>query len=96
MKNLTTPVLFLCFNRPEKTQQVFDCIRRAKPSKLYVAIDAPREGRPDDVEKCNKVKEIVHNVDWPCEAKYLEREKILVVLFQVRLLGTGCSHKRKR
>lgn len=74
---ITAPVLFLCFNRPEKTRQVFDCIRRAKPLKLYVAIDAPRDGRQDDIENCNKVKEIVHNVDWPCEAKYLEREKNL-------------------
>lgn len=77
MKNLTTPVLFLCFNRPEKTQQVFDSIRKVRPIKLYVAIDAPRDGRQDDIENCNRVKEIVHNVDWPCEAHYLEREKNL-------------------
>lgn len=76
-QEFTTPVLLLCFNRPEQTQQVFDTIRAVKPTKLYVAVDAPRDGRPGDVEGCNKVKEIVHNVDWPCETHYLEQEKNL-------------------
>ncbi len=75
--SIATPVLFMVFNRPEKTQQVFDSIRKVKPTKLYVAIDAPREGRQDDVENSNKVKAIVHNVDWPCEVHYLEHEKNL-------------------
>ena len=74
---ITTPVLFMVFNRPEKTQQVFDSIRKVRPTKLYVAIDAPREGRLDDVENSNKVKAIVHNVDWSCEVHYLEHEKNL-------------------
>lgn len=77
MKNIkiTTPVLLLAFNRPAKTQEVFECIRRAQPQKLYVAVDAPRDGRPDDVENCNLVKAIVKNVDWPCETHYLFHEK---------------------
>ena len=69
------PVLLLAFNRPAKTQEVFECIRRAKPQKLYVAVDAPREGHLDDVENCNQVKAIVKNVDWPCETHYLFHEK---------------------
>lgn len=70
-KEISSPVLLLAFNRPEKTKEVFECIRRARPKKFYAAIDAPREGRPDDVENCNKVKEIVKSVDWPCETHYL-------------------------
>lgn len=77
MKQITTPILFMVFNRPDKTQIVFDSIRSVKPTKLYVAIDAPRYGRQDDVENCNKVKSIVHNVDWPCETHYLEHEQNL-------------------
>ncbi|MBQ0063359.1 MAG: hypothetical protein KBS94_04935 [Prevotella sp.] len=77
MKQIQTPVLFLVFNRPEKTEQTFAAIRKAAPTKLYVAIDAPRESRPDDVENCNKVKKIVKNVDWPCETHYLIQEKNL-------------------
>ena len=76
-KVLYTPVLLLCFNRPEQTRQVFETIRSVKPQKLYVAVDAPREGRADDVENSKKVKEIVTNVDWECETHYLFQEKNL-------------------
>ncbi len=72
---IKAPVLLLAFNRPAKTREVFECIRRAKPQKLYVAVDAPREGRQDDVDNCNQVKAIVKNVDWPCETHYLFHEK---------------------
>lgn len=74
---LTTPVLFLAFNRPKQTARVFETIRQAQPSKLYVAVDAPREGRQDDVENNNAVKHIVENVDWPCETHYLYQKKNL-------------------
>ena len=74
---LTTPVLLLAFNRPEQTRQVFETIRSVQPEKLYVAVDAPREGRPDDIENSNKVKAIVKDVDWPCETHYLFQEKNL-------------------
>ena len=76
-QKLTVPVLLLAFNRPELTQQVFDTIRSVRPTKLYVAVDAPRVGRADDVENNNKVKEIVQQVDWPCETHYLFQEKNL-------------------
>lgn len=43
---LETPVLFLVFNRPETTRQVFEAIRQAKPSQLFVAVDWPRQLNP--------------------------------------------------
>lgn len=70
-KPIESPVLFMAFNRPEKTGQVFNAIRSVRPKKLYVAMDHPRAGRSDDVENCAKVKAIVENVDWPCETHYL-------------------------
>ena len=75
IKELYTPVLLLCFNRPSQTQQVFDMIRQVKPQKLYVSVDAPRDSREDDIVNCRKVKEIVTNVDWDCETHYLFHEK---------------------
>jgi len=68
---IVAPVLFLVFNRPEKTKQVFDVIRSAKPAKLYVAGDAPRNNNTNDIEAAAKVKEIVGNIDWECDVKYL-------------------------
>ena len=74
---LYTPVLLLAFNRPEQTRQVFNSIREAQPQKLYVAVDAPREGREDDIVNCEEVKKIVQSVDWPCETHYWFRDKNL-------------------
>ena len=71
IKSIEAPVLFMVFNRPEKTEQVFDAIRSVRPKKLYVAMDHPRLGRPDDDDNCAKVRAIVENVDWPCETHYL-------------------------
>lgn len=76
-KDFTTPILLLAFNRPEKTMRVFEMIRSVRPTKLYVAVDGPRAGRCDDVEKSEQVKEIVQAVDWPCETHYLFHEKNL-------------------
>ena len=76
-KKLTTPVLFLAFNRPEKTKQSFAAIRQAKPTKLYIALDAPRDNKPEDQKLCKAVKKIVLNVDWECETHYLFQEKNL-------------------
>lgn len=69
-----TAVLFLVFNRPDTTAQVFDAIRKAKPPRLYVAADGPRPNKHGEDLKVAEVKEIVSRVDWPCEVKTLYRE----------------------
>lgn len=68
-----SPVLFLVFNRPDVTQRVFESIRHARPSKLYVAADGPRPDRPEEAERCNQVRDIMTAVDWDCEVKTLFR-----------------------
>ena len=72
---LTSPVLFLIFNRPEITQQVFSAIRKAKPPRLYVAADGPRSDYPNEDEKCEHSRKIATNVDWDCEVKTLFRDQ---------------------
>lgn len=69
-----TPVLFIIFNRPDTTQKVFDAIRLAQPSRLYIAADAPRKNNQADILKCSKTREIVKDIDWPCEVYTLYRE----------------------
>jgi hypothetical protein len=78
---LQTAVLFLVFNRPDTTKRVFEAIRRAKPPRLYVASDGPREGKPGEVERVKAVRAAATAVDWPCEVKMLFRDKNL-----------GCKH----
>ena len=79
MNSHTIPVavLFLVFNRPDTTAQVFDAIRAARPARLYVASDGPRENRPGEAETVELVRSLVTQVDWPCEVKTLFREKNL-------------------
>jgi len=74
---LTTPVLFIIFNRPETTQLVFEAIRKARPPRLYVAADGPRPNVPTDKVRCEEARRIVDKIDWPCELKTLFRENNL-------------------
>ncbi|WP_194943043.1 nucleotide-diphospho-sugar transferase [Limnohabitans sp. 2KL-27] len=74
---LQTAVLFLVFNRPDTTKQVFKAIRQAKPPRLYVAADGPRANREGEAERVTQVREIATAVDWPCEVKTLFRDENL-------------------
>ena len=74
---LTTPVLFLIFNRPDTTQKVFDAIKKAKTKQLFVAADGPRENKEGEKEKCEQARKIIEQVDWDCKVKTLFRDKNL-------------------
>lgn len=84
MSGLNTPVLFIIFNRPNTTKQVFEKIRLVRPSKLYVASDGAREDYNDEKEKVILSREIATRIDWPCELK---------TLFSIKNLGCkkGCA-----
>ena len=81
---LTSPVLFIIFARPEHTARVFETIRHARPSQLFIAQDGPRPNHPADATACREAREIAMAVDWPCEVKTLFQEHNLGV-------GRGCS-----
>jgi len=73
-QDFNTPILFIVFNRPNTTKQVFETIRAIKPTKLYVAADGPRENNDNDVVKCKEVREIATQIDWDCELHTLFSE----------------------
>jgi hypothetical protein len=64
---LTTPVALVIFNRPQTTRAVFERIRAARPPKLLVTADGPRRDRPEEQRLCAAAREVVREVDWPCE-----------------------------
>jgi hypothetical protein len=72
---LCPPVLFIVFNRPETTAQVFSRIKEARPGQLFIAADGPRLHHIDDKTLCRQVRSIVNDVDWPCEIHTLFRDK---------------------
>jgi len=69
-KQLTTPVLFIIFRRPDTTQMVFNEIRKVKPKVLFVRADGPRKDRNGEAKLCKKTRDIVGNIDWECEVHY--------------------------
>lgn len=72
--SLTTPVVLLVFNRPDATSRVFAAIRDARPRQLLIIADGPRANRPNEVALCANVRQIVEQVDWPCQVEYLYSE----------------------
>jgi hypothetical protein len=79
MYQVKSPILFLIFNRPKETQLLFNAIREAKPQKLYVAADGPRNNGKDEIV-CQETKDILNQIDWKCE---------LITLFREENLGCG-------
>lgn len=72
-----TPILFLIFNRPDTTKQVFESIRKVRPNKLYLAADGPRASKLGEVDLCMQTRNIVSQIDWDCEVKTLFRDENL-------------------
>ena len=64
---LNSPIALIIFKRPDTTKQVFEAIRQAKPSKLFVIADGPRSDRPGEAEKCAAARAVIDRVDWDCE-----------------------------
>lgn len=78
---MNTAVLLVAFNRPQKTRRILEAIRRARPKRLYVAIDGPRSNIKEDAGRVAEVKETTAAIDWPCGVKRLIRPENL-----------GCKH----
>jgi hypothetical protein len=75
-----TPILLIGFNRPAQIEQSLTAILRVKPQTLYIALDGPRENRPDDSVACQKVRDTISRIlaDAPyCTIHTLYRTKNL-------------------
>ena len=63
----SAPVALIVFNRPDLTAQVFAAIRNARPAKLFVIADGPRNRAEE--EACRAARKAAQLVDWECEVK---------------------------
>lgn len=77
MERGKTPILFLIFNRPDTTRQVFSVIREIKPTRLFIAADGPRADRSGDAKLCKETRQIIKEIDWPCQVQTLFRDNNL-------------------
>lgn len=64
---IKSPVLLVTFNRPDTTQIVFDSIKKAKPLKLYIFNDGPRNNNEKDLQARIDILKIIDQVDWDCQ-----------------------------
>lgn len=68
-------VLLIFFTRHEQFAQVFEQVRKAKPSRLFLYQDGPRPGRQDDIINIKKCRAIAENIDWDCEVYRFYQEE---------------------
>ena len=70
-KQFDTPILLIAFNRPETTCHVFEQIRKIKPSKLYIFLDAPRNEFESDIDLVETCKVLLDDsqINWPCKVQ---------------------------
>jgi hypothetical protein len=59
------PVLLLIFNRADLTEKVFAMLQQAKPGKLFISADGPRNVQ--EKEQCDATRAVTEKIDWPCE-----------------------------
>jgi hypothetical protein len=75
---ISAPVLFMIFNRPWETRKTLASIREVRPRQLYIACDGPRRTKPGERETVEHLrKEVLHQIDWPCDVKTLFRTENL-------------------
>lgn len=72
--DIDIPVLLIFFCRHEQFQKVFEAVKKARPSKLYLYQDGARENRPDDLIGIQKCREIAEEIDWECQVYKLYQE----------------------
>lgn len=68
-------VLIIFFARPNTVKEVFEKVKEARPTRLFLFCDGPRNER--DSERIEQSKEIVEDIDWDCEVyKYYATENL--------------------
>jgi hypothetical protein len=64
---IDSPVVLFVFNRPVEAEKVFERIRDAKPSRLFVISDGPRQKKNGESELVKRSRDIISKIDWPVE-----------------------------
>ena len=70
---IDVPVLILFFNRPKQLSQVFEQVRVARPSRLFLYQDGPRGER--DMPGILACRKVVEEIDWDCQVERMYQER---------------------
>ena len=63
---IDVPVYLNFFNRPETFKFVFEAVKQARPSKLFLACDGARTGNLNDEKNIAACQKIAEDIDWEC------------------------------
>jgi hypothetical protein len=77
IEHFKTPILLIAWRRPDHLRQVITAIKKAKPLKIYAAVDGPRMGLEFEVERqlIEQTKAVIlDEIDWDCEVQTLFSE----------------------
>lgn len=79
------PVVLYLWTRPEKLRKVFDVIREARPSKLFLISDGAVNGNKEGWKLISESRSLVEAVDWECEIHklYFEENNGLFRMFKI-------------
>ncbi len=72
---IDVPVLLIFFNRPGCFEKVFEQVKKARPSKLFLYQDGAREDNEQDQICVKKCRDIALDIDWDCEVYTKFQEK---------------------
>lgn len=74
----SVPVLLLGFNRADKLLRAIEPLRLVKPRSVFIAVDGPRESRPEEAARCRETQQAAGRaIDWECTVQTLFRERNL-------------------
>ncbi|MBR8831081.1 MAG: hypothetical protein N5P05_003788 [Chroococcopsis gigantea SAG 12.99] len=62
-----TPIVIIAYNRPHLLQQVLSIVRQVQPTQLFLVVDGHKSHT--DNEKCQEVRYLLSNIDWPCDVR---------------------------
>lgn len=70
-------VLLVFFTRNDRFEKVFEKVKIAKPSKLYLYQDGPRKEKKSDIKGIEGCRKILEQIDWECEIhKNYQKENV--------------------
>jgi len=64
---VTEPILVIAFNRPDHLKILIDRLREVQPTRVYLAVDGPREGNEGEKHKVTECQEMLSDFDWDCD-----------------------------
>ena len=68
-------VLIIFFVRDEVLKQTFEAVKKARPRRLFLWQDGPRQDRADDIAGIERCRKVVEDIDWDCEVYTTYNEK---------------------